>query len=447
MMLITLIALPILIAGLGAFTFFRGLRGGRIGDEPRCRRCDYELQGIASPQCPECGLPLSPTNVVRGRRYRRPGLAVAGVLGLLIGLGAGGTLAWVSFPDIDWNHYKFTSWLIADLSNTAPSIQQNAWTELKRRNAAGSLSPSQIAKLVDLTIQQQKAARPWNFFGEMADVALQETLAGHLQAGQKQTFLSNIMQFRFVVRPKARSTLPYFIGYQARGPDSVSITFGNTIDKFAIDGKVIEAEDRGTNRGAFTGQAGGGSGGSLDLNDFHVAPGPHTLQVTQVVRLRTGAYTGSAADDTLPKLIELVQPMSAPFTVLPVNTIEPIALVHDASLGLSLQKAIQITGATLNGDRLSCSVDVTQCPCEAVFEVFAVINGGETRLGSVSFHTGDNCEYFTSGKLPPGSKPSRNVIDVVLRSSPEKARQTVDFTQIWDGELIFHDVPFTRSSK
>ena len=63
--------LPIaLIAGLfvSAALLFLGLRGRRVGDEPRCRKCRYNLTAAVSAKCPECGIELDRTTVCWGLR-------------------------------------------------------------------------------------------------------------------------------------------------------------------------------------------------------------------------------------------------------------------------------------------------------------------------------------------------------------------------------------------
>src|SRR4051794_6849027 len=74
----------------GAVLVYRGLRGTRVGNQPVCRRCQYDLRGLPAEArvCPECGAALTdPRAIVVGRRSRRRMAVVAGmVLWLLSGL-------------------------------------------------------------------------------------------------------------------------------------------------------------------------------------------------------------------------------------------------------------------------------------------------------------------------------------------------------------------------
>jgi general secretion pathway protein G len=70
----------------GAVMVNEGSRPRRKGDWPHCRQCEYLLIGIQSERCPECGTPLIPGNILRGERGRPSGLAMAGVVAMLLGV-------------------------------------------------------------------------------------------------------------------------------------------------------------------------------------------------------------------------------------------------------------------------------------------------------------------------------------------------------------------------
>lgn len=55
----------IIVPALGLALLIVGLRGRRIGDAPHCRQCKYNLTGVPSTRCPECGHDLTTL------RYRR----------------------------------------------------------------------------------------------------------------------------------------------------------------------------------------------------------------------------------------------------------------------------------------------------------------------------------------------------------------------------------------
>lgn len=64
----------------GLLLLLKGLSYRYRGDEPHCARCDYNLTGVASEICPECGTERTPGTVVHGERYRRRWLVALGIL-------------------------------------------------------------------------------------------------------------------------------------------------------------------------------------------------------------------------------------------------------------------------------------------------------------------------------------------------------------------------------
>ena len=82
--------------------------------EEYCRRCDYNLRGLPSPQCPECGTQLTPENRIPGRR-RWPRVIV--VCGLLVFVVAGYGFAAMRLPRqgsvsqwIEWRSIPLAKW-------------------------------------------------------------------------------------------------------------------------------------------------------------------------------------------------------------------------------------------------------------------------------------------------------------------------------------------------
>lgn len=92
MVLVLLIGLLAATAWLGAFALgatliWRGLHGRPVDDDPRCRRCGYNL--VASPQrparCPECGATIYGLGTIRlGARKRRESLIIIGAAIMLL---------------------------------------------------------------------------------------------------------------------------------------------------------------------------------------------------------------------------------------------------------------------------------------------------------------------------------------------------------------------------
>ena len=84
-----------------------------------------------------------------------------------------------------------------------------------------------------------------------------------------------------------------------------------------------------------------------------------------------------------------------------------------------------------------------------VFEAFARINGKEYELGTIAvtanrqLGVGVGCRTLPAGPIPE--------FDLILRSSEKVAKDTIDLTQIWKGEIVIPHVkvkpPASRPAK
>lgn len=83
----------------GITLLVKGLRAYRPTDSPRCQACGYDLTGLGSSVCPECGTLLTAETVIHIERYRRPRVIILGasllVLSVLLGIRVG--LLWESW--------------------------------------------------------------------------------------------------------------------------------------------------------------------------------------------------------------------------------------------------------------------------------------------------------------------------------------------------------------
>lgn len=132
----------------------------RKGQTLHCKRCNYNLQGLTSDRCPECGQPLTPANIVKGQRPRKPRGAVFAVFLLLLGIA--GIVAGLNdrIRKTDWYTYKPTAWVFADLKSADQSLYDRAWKEVQTRLEAKKISPLEQAALFQTAVEALAKATP-----------------------------------------------------------------------------------------------------------------------------------------------------------------------------------------------------------------------------------------------------------------------------------------------
>lgn len=72
------------------------------------------------------------------------------------------------------------------------------------------------------------------------------------------------------------------------------------------------------------------------------------------------------------------------------------------------------------------------------FGVYAQIDGKEYDLGPLTMKTGLGLQYYWD--YWPDA-PKVPLMDIVLRSSGARARETIDLRDAWEGELTFRGIP------
>ncbi len=116
-----------------------GVRGWRRGRERVCAKCGYDVRGLESPRCPECGLLLDEKGVAIGVRRRSPVMACIGA----VLFAAGGLVGFVKGYKVDpYPHLPFV-WVLS----SADGGNAKAFAEVSRRLKAGELAAAQVERL------------------------------------------------------------------------------------------------------------------------------------------------------------------------------------------------------------------------------------------------------------------------------------------------------------
>jgi len=145
---------------IAAFLLTLALRGRRIGSSPHCRKCRFDLSGLALHQrenqtaeaarCPECGRSLdTPRAIAIGSRRPRPRTLVGATVVLLIGIAAG-ALA-ISSSNTSWNQRKPAWLLVVEARLLAPHTDpaEAIAGELRRRRRLAALPEWAFKAVVD----------------------------------------------------------------------------------------------------------------------------------------------------------------------------------------------------------------------------------------------------------------------------------------------------------
>src|SRR5690606_33897725 len=103
------------------------------------------------------------------------------------------------------------------------------------------------------------------------------------------------------------------------------------------------------------------------------------------------------------------------------------------------------------GPRFECDFRITSLPANIAFDVFARVGQQEYKIGSLcreksSTETGTPkppemiVGYVKLWESPEEAPEPFTSCDLILRSSEEAARRTVDLFEIWKGELIYKNL-------
>lgn len=193
-----------LVFGVGLLLFVLGRRGRRVGSQPVCRRCDFDLRGKPADvnRCSECGADLaSDRAVVTGRREPIRNLWRVGLALTLVGFVCGGAVLYLSAARVNVYQYLPLSVLEMQIASTTPNAAARA--EIIDRIKSRRLTNLQIAALIDRVLEiQADSAKPWNYgYGE---IILEGGTAVGLTAAQTEKLFVNSFEEKFVIQPRIR---------------------------------------------------------------------------------------------------------------------------------------------------------------------------------------------------------------------------------------------------
>jgi hypothetical protein len=403
-----------------------GLWPRRWGKERRCGRCEYLVENISADRCPECGSLLAGLGTVRGERRRLPALWGSGAFLLLVAVLWGGSRI---YGDVKLYQLKPTRWVFDDLESKDVRAQERGWKELINRLEAGALSGSWEEKMGDVSLSVHLAS-PGSLRGDQSIKFLWgQYKAGRLSTDQVEGFFRQMVRSKWKIRPVVLvgQDLPYHVEAVRYLRDGW-MRFGVTGDFRAIfDGgfEIMFIHD------------------SVHGGSSRQAPGQQDVEIPYFVEYYQGQYEREKEANAKPIWRgEFVHREKV--KVLAKTSDEYLRLIDAPELSEAIRKSIRIDKLGYYQNQFSFQFDMSckSPPINVAFDVFARIDGKEYLANQAVVGKGlesDFGGYLTSDNIIVQLKPKR--LDLIFRTNAELAGKTVEFFDVWKGELIFSDVP------
>ncbi len=214
-------------------------------------------------------------------------------------------------------------------------------------------------------------------------------------------------------------------------------------------GSGIDVDDKKLHQpiGGEGSMSGLGSGGSAGNSIACKSLGTHQLLVVCGVELHQGTFGSTDPRDLL---FQEDRKLTATFEVVAQPPAGNFNLINDPKLGQQIQASIKpgkFSFAVSQVSYFQGDLNVAALPANVAFNMFIRANGREYRIGEVTFGKGSTTDCRignTIRDLNAANQPT--TVDLILRSDEKVGRETVDQHDIWNGELVFPNVPVTVSN-
>lgn len=413
---------------MGVLLLVSGWRGRRVGDEPRCAKCGYILLHLESGRCPECGSEISGANTVTGERRRGWVRVIAGVLLLAAAsslmLRPVARVVWA----VPWYQYKPAGLVVDDIDR--PGMYRQAMTELQRREVAGGLPEGARHQLIGRTLQEQApgmiSAHP-----ELLDYLLKALIAGQLTKEEKELLLEQACDVTLAVRPVVGEgeQVPLEISFDCRWPRTIppGLSLLYRARDSRIDGRTLRSEL---------------TSGSILIAGLSRAPasipawgfGTHMVELDVDLEL---LHVPRGGPGKIEPLVKRSVKVHGSYQVVSRDEAPAIGLLDSEVLHEQVVAAVKISHVSKRKDgHFYVMLWVTSAPCDLAFDVFVQTDKGEMRAGLLHCAKGQSRSFGPGGKV----EIDQAKVNVVLRPNAEVAKQTVDLSAIYSGEIVFPDV-------
>lgn len=196
----------------GAALVLRGWRGYRVGQEPFCAKCGYNLTGAGSSRCPECGGSISARTTLRGRKRLSFRSLIPGSVLVVICGGLAVVLRLPMFRNYDWYQLLPTSLVLREArmpalataagGNTA-TRQSRAFRELRRRCGAGTLPMADLFDAYMVHMRRTVFDPPDLLEVEASGLIITSLFNGDLTPAQERDAIDGLVLLEWRTRPRS----------------------------------------------------------------------------------------------------------------------------------------------------------------------------------------------------------------------------------------------------
>ena len=186
--------------------------------------------------------------------------------------------------------------------------------------------------------------------------------------------------------------------------------------------------------------SGGGSMGTdipLNIKAAMTAPvGPRAVTLDANIEIREGF------DQSKPIIAKWTDHLSANWELVPADA-DTVEIINDPSRQAAVEKSVTINQLEYHDslhDYLNLNINFNTPGVPLAYDIYIRADGHEQKLSSITVSGNGSEGWGTSGEM----KIQADKADVILRPNPEVARNSVNMTKLWNGEVTIKDVPIKR---
>lgn len=369
------------------------------------------------------------------------------VCGIVLALAAAGMLVVTTrtvYKRVPWYRYKPAAWVFRDADSSDPSVRQRGIVELCNRVYLHALSHANQTRLAELLLAiQAQPISPKQSEPLIETSALTQLYeAGALSEEQKARFVQNAFQATLVTRANMRPDRPLPLRLKFRTRVQIPLVVTAEVVAVRCDGAdmlVTPVQWRYV------------SSGSAHQQDWvlpSVSTGSHRIECD--LRTMIQRFDEASNRFVLAAGQETITTLATDFEVAASAPAETIRRVQSPMIDAGVRVCVQpgefyVAPDTAPGGGLIVALHgwIKGCdrlPCDLAVDVQARWDDQLRSLGSLVMRK--NYPRLGAHMEVKGPVPFDipDHVDIELVPSDAAALNTVDVTEIWGGEIVFHDI-------